>query len=128
MRDLLRFARPQSGEGHVDLTQVVERAVGLIRYSPELGQVEIHGEGLERPIEVVGDAGRLEQVLFNLLLNAGAAMGGRGHVHVRARLLDSPAAVELSVADVERDDVAQRVGGVCRGGKRQRGRKENERG
>jgi two-component system sensor histidine kinase HupT/HoxJ len=37
---------------------------------------------------VQGDAGRLEQVLLNLFLNAGKAMRGAGRVRVAARRLD----------------------------------------
>jgi signal transduction histidine kinase len=43
---------------------------------------------LDLPAElpaVVADARRLEQVLLNLLLNAGDAMGGRGRLEIAAR-------------------------------------------
>jgi K+-sensing histidine kinase KdpD len=57
-------------------------------------------QGLEKPRIVQGDAGRLEQVVFNLLLNASVAMKGRGRIVIRASCEegDSPAVV-LTVAD-----------------------------
>jgi PAS domain S-box-containing protein len=97
VRDLLRFARPASSQGEADLAQVVERAVALARYSDKLKDVEIALLGFERPLVVVGDAGRLEQVLFNLLLNAATAMQGLGKITIGAR--SERAAVEISVAD-----------------------------
>lgn len=98
VRELLRFARPQAAEGAADLAESVRRAMRLAAYSPDLAEVEILSEGLDAPLEVTGDAGRLEQVVFNLLLNAGAAMGGRGRVRVRARR-QSAGTVELAVED-----------------------------
>lgn len=98
VRELLRFARPQSAEGETDLAESVRRAMRLAAFSPDLAKVTLESEGLDQPLWVTGDAGRLEQVVFNLLLNAGAAMGARGRVRVRATR-PSTNAVELLVED-----------------------------
>jgi PAS domain S-box-containing protein len=102
VRELLSFARPQTGAGTADLAQIVERASKLTAYSSHMHSVAIVTAGLESPIEIVGDAGRLEQVLFNLLLNAGGAMQGRGQVTIRARRqrrADGQPCIELTVED-----------------------------
>ncbi|HVS18375.1 MAG TPA: ATP-binding protein [Planctomycetota bacterium] len=98
VRELLRFARPQAGEGETDLAESVRRAMRLAAYSPDLAGVTLESEGLEAPLPVTGDAGRLEQVFFNLLLNAGAIMGGAGRVRVRAQR-EGERAVEVAVED-----------------------------
>lgn len=98
VRELLRFARPQAGEGATDLAESVRRAVKLAAYSPDLKEVEVACEGLEQALPVTGDAGRLEQVVFNLLLNAGAVQSARGRVWVRARR-DGERTVEVAVED-----------------------------
>ena len=102
VRDLLRFARPQSGQGDADLAKVVDDARKLALYSKPLKGVEIVVEGLDRPLVVVGDAGRLEQVVFNLLLNAATAMGAKGRIRIAARR-DGEASgspeIELAVED-----------------------------
>jgi signal transduction histidine kinase len=98
VRELLRFARPQGVEGATDLADSVRRAMRLAAFSPDLAEVRLESEGLEQPLWVTGDGGRLEQVVFNLLLNAGAAMGARGRVRVRAARL-GPDTVELAVED-----------------------------
>jgi len=85
VRDLSSFARPGIGQGTADLAQVVERALKMVRYSKQLGEVELEVRGLERPVQVAGDAGRLEQVLLNLVLNAASAMGSRGKITITAR-------------------------------------------
>jgi len=99
VRDLLRFARPSAELGEADLAQVVERARKLAGYSEKLKEVEVVTEGLDQPLRVVGDAGRLEQVVVNLLLNAGEAMQHRGRIEVSARRAAGDEAVELRVRD-----------------------------
>lgn len=100
VRDLLRFARPVNERGEADLAAAVERATKLAAYSQKLAHVEIAMDGLSAPLVVVGDAGRLEQVVVNLLLNAGQAMNGTGRVQISARRLTSPVhAIELEIAD-----------------------------
>jgi signal transduction histidine kinase len=86
VRDLLTFARPGVERGEADLADVVARVCKLVRFSKSFGDVSVNVQGLERPVHVVGDPGRLEQVLLNLLINAATAMGGKGPSRsVRAR-------------------------------------------
>jgi len=83
--ELLRFARPRvDQQSAADLTAVVEGALSVARYSKEAKDVEVRRVGLDRRVPVQGDAGRLEQVLLNLILNAGRAMGGRGGLEIAA--------------------------------------------
>jgi signal transduction histidine kinase len=97
VRDLLRFARPASTAGEADLAQVVESARKLAGYSDRFRGVAVDVAGLERPLHVDGDPGRLEQVVVNLLLNAATATASKGKIEIRARRAQNE--VELSVAD-----------------------------
>ena len=87
--DLLRFAGPERQGSTADLAQVVERVLSLARLSKDLRGVRIEVEGLSEPLIVAGSEGRFEQVLLNLLLNAGRATEGRGCVHIRADRSDA---------------------------------------
>lgn len=85
VQDLLSFARPAAASGHADLVAVVDAAVGMAAYTSEVRGLEISRTGLDAPLRVPGDAGRLEQVVLNLVLNAARAMQGRGTLELSAR-------------------------------------------
>jgi two-component system NtrC family sensor kinase len=101
VRDLSSFARPEVKGETADLAQVVERALGMVRYDHAFRTVEVERRGLDRPLVVPGDPGRLEQVFINLLVNAGRAMGSHGKVAIAARETEGGAepAVEVVVED-----------------------------
>jgi signal transduction histidine kinase len=80
--ELVRFARPEHDAGTADLARVVERVTQLARFSHELRDVGLEVRAGAGPFEVPGNEGRLEQVLLNLLLNAGRAAGKGGAVSV----------------------------------------------
>jgi two-component system, NtrC family, sensor kinase len=64
--------------------------------------VVVERVGLDQPLIANGDAGRLEQVLLNLLLNAARAMDGQGRITIRgSRGSDASGArwIELAVED-----------------------------
>ncbi|MCA8960513.1 MAG: PAS domain-containing protein [Planctomycetes bacterium] len=84
VRDLLAFGRTDPRIATTDLRQVIDRAVRLTRVAGKFREVEVVPVGLDEPIEVAADAGRLEQVFLNLLINAANAMEGSGRVTIRA--------------------------------------------
>jgi signal transduction histidine kinase len=97
VRNLLGFARPVRSPGSADLRGVIARASELARFSKECRDVTFEAPVGSDPILAAGDAGALEQVLLNLFLNAGRAMGGRGRIAVG--ISRSAAGIELRVDD-----------------------------
>jgi two-component system, NtrC family, sensor kinase len=98
IRNLLDYSR--GGEEQitdVDAAEVVEQSLRLVGAQPRFRQVttEIERDGLVPRVRA--DADRLLQVLVNLLLNAGDAMGGEGRVTIR--LARRGEGVAISVAD-----------------------------
>ncbi|HSN90672.1 MAG TPA: ATP-binding protein [Anaeromyxobacteraceae bacterium] len=98
VRGLLDFARPDPPAlAAVAVGEAVEGALRLAGV-----QARFRAVGVERDLPaglpaVRADPGRLVQVLLNLLLNAGDAMGGRGTVSISARA--EGGRVEVAVAD-----------------------------
>jgi C4-dicarboxylate-specific signal transduction histidine kinase len=98
VRELLDFARPAPvALGPVRVAEAVETALRLAGVQPRFREVEVT---LALPTDlppVRADAGRLSQLLLNLLLNAGDAMGGKGPLRISARA--ESGAVLLSLED-----------------------------
>ncbi|GEJ55644.1 sensor histidine kinase [Anaeromyxobacter diazotrophicus] len=97
VRDLLDFARPAPPLlGPIDLAAAVDAALRLARVQARFKRVEVSVELPELP-RVKADEHHLAQVLLNLFLNAGDAMGGAGWVRITGR--SEGGRVLLSVAD-----------------------------
>jgi C4-dicarboxylate-specific signal transduction histidine kinase len=67
----------------VAIDTAMESALALLRYSAQAPEVEVTYRGASGA-SVLARAGQLEQVIFNILLNAAQAMRGRGRVEADA--------------------------------------------
>ena len=80
VRDLLDYARPGDGTvEQVSVGEVVRGACEMVLLQKEFDGIELHQDLPELPA-VLAEAGRLRQVIINLLLNACDAMEGKGRV------------------------------------------------
>lgn len=102
---LLSLSR--SGDMHVaplDLREPLARATNLVQAQASQQGIEIRTSSAPGPIKVLGDAGQLEQVFLNLLLNALQTMAEGGRIEVSASDWPhdggaGPEWVEVSIAD-----------------------------
>jgi signal transduction histidine kinase len=119
-KDLLSFARRDPGDGPADVKACVARALDLARYAQVFRGVEVR-DGVPEALPVAAPARLLEQVLLNLLLNAGAVMKGvrrvgieafRNGTTVKIEILDSGPGI--AAADLPRlfDPFFSRTGGT----------------
>jgi PAS domain S-box-containing protein len=100
--DLLDVSRISSGKlglevGPVDLIEVVEAAIETVRPAGDAKGLRLDSELQPDARSLVGDAGRLQQIVSNLLTNAVKFSETGGQVRVQLRRLG--AAAELVVAD-----------------------------
>lgn len=97
VRSLLELGRPSRGNlGPVDLKRLCESTVELLAAGPDFRRVTVAvrvPEGLYAQAE----AGKVSQVLINLVLNAAQAMNGEGALEVEGRAEAST--VVLTVRD-----------------------------
>lgn len=97
LQTFLDFARPPKPERRlVNLHDVVGGVLGLIRGRAEKQKVEVRVTAPPEPINLIADAGQLQQVLVNLILNALDAMPGGGWLHVVVRTVGSWVEIEIS--------------------------------
>ncbi|HTB74692.1 MAG TPA: ATP-binding protein [Polyangiaceae bacterium] len=101
IEDMLDLARVEQGKlvlsvGPTEMVRVVEAALEAVRPAAELKGVRLQ-QVLDSHATIVGDAERLQQVVWNLLSNAIKFTPRGGRVQVRLRRMQSY--VELAVAD-----------------------------
>ncbi|NUQ64076.1 MAG: HAMP domain-containing protein [Pirellulales bacterium] len=101
VQNLLLFARPKGAEmARVDLNEVVEHSLMLVRHHLEVSGVKLHSEILSKDRELIADGGQLQQALVALLVNAVESMKG---------LEDGKAELSLRISE-DRDEVHIEVG------------------
>ncbi len=81
VRNLLDFARPgRLRLEQMDMNVVVDRALSLVHKLPRFRNISIRKELADRLPPIQCDAGQLQQVLLNLMLNATEAMNEVGEI------------------------------------------------
>ncbi len=86
--EVLDFVRPiQLQVERVTLDEVIKDSITLAEGKMRRGSVSIRTELAEDVPELLADSHQLRQLFSNLLANAFEALGGEGHVDIRARLL-----------------------------------------
>jgi two-component system, NtrC family, sensor kinase len=100
VQNLLLFAR-RTGDGAlspIDLNEVVERSLMLVRHHLEMSDVNLYCVMLEGDPTIVADAGQVEQALVALMVNGVEAMSAGGH---RGGELDVLLAGDAEWVDIE---------------------------
>jgi two-component system NtrC family sensor kinase len=100
VQNLLLFARRSGATmAPMDLNEVVERSLMLVRHQLEIRGTRLSSELLEGDAQIVADAAELQQALVALLVNAVEAMSGledgRGELSVRLRSSDGEVQIEV---------------------------------
>jgi two-component system NtrC family sensor kinase len=102
VRNLLVFARRQSTDrGPQSVPDICSRVLALREYEFRLRGVKVETDLPADLPRVVADAGQLQQVFLNLVLNAERAMRGRDdpRLSVAARHEEGASAIEVAVTD-----------------------------
>jgi len=93
----------------VGVDTAMESALALLRYSEQGPGVEVTWRGAPGA-SVLARAGQLEQVFFNILLNAAQAMQGRGRIDAQAHLAEG--SVVIAIRDTGPGIAAEHLGRV----------------
>jgi PAS domain S-box-containing protein len=99
--DLLDVSRIITGKMRlavrpVDLKSVVESALETVRPAAELKAIRLHGMLDPRAAPITGDPDRLQQVVWNLLMNAVKFTPKGGQVQVQLRRINSHVEIVVS--------------------------------
>lgn len=100
LRDLMDFARPKAHEPRpADINQVMLKSIELARYDKRFKQMEVTTDLAAEMPQIPLDTDRMQQVFFNLLLNARDAIaetGIEGRIDLTSRLEDGSIIVEVA--------------------------------
>lgn len=101
IEDLLDTARIITGKLKIevaptDLRLVLEEALSVVQPAAAARQIELIARLGDEPLEILGDAARLQQVVWNLLQNAIKFTPEGGHVELRLERSDRQARVIVS--------------------------------
>jgi two-component system NtrC family sensor kinase len=100
VENLLGFARVTEGlEDTVDVFHCIHVVSAIVKNTLMTGKIELVNEVPEGLPRVCGDPREYQQVVFNLINNAVAAMRDQGSGRLRVSARAEPGWVELSVAD-----------------------------
>lgn len=102
VQNLLVFARRTGAEfAPVDLNEVVERSLMLVRHHFEISGVRVDCRRLSGDSQVMADAGQLQQAMVALLVNADEAMKDldSGEKELTVRMHGTADEVRIDVAD-----------------------------
>jgi len=98
VQNLLLFARRTATElTVVDLNEIVDRSLMLVRHHLEMRGIELRSAPLEGDNRIVADAGQLQQALIAMFVNGVEAMKAGGTLTVQ--LQGDAEAVQIDIAD-----------------------------
>jgi len=84
VRDLLRFAKPSELKiERVNPNDLIREVVSLLAYKTPLANIEIKTEFAEEELHIEVDKNQIQQVIFNILLNAIDALLVQGKITIR---------------------------------------------
>ena len=80
VQHLLAFSRSRQTTiaDIIDMAALIRQTLVFLKNQIRIGQVTVHTELPEKPVQVNGNANQLQQVLVNIILNAVQAMGPGG--------------------------------------------------
>jgi PAS domain S-box-containing protein len=98
VEDLLDLSRVVTGKlqlelGPVDVVELINAAIDVVRPSAQAKRIEIALAADERPVPLLADADRLQQAIWNILTNAIKFTPPKGRVDVQIRSGTSSVAI-----------------------------------
>lgn len=97
---LLEFSRQSLGERYsFDVNDTIVRCIELLAHQALFHNIEFMRDFDPALPQVIGDAGQLQQVFLNLIINAASAMNGQGRIMIGSRFDEPGGMVVLRFAD-----------------------------
>jgi len=93
---LSSFAKPAKGEQQViDIKHEIDEVVDLIGYELKLEKIEITKRFDENVSDIFADKKQVQEIFFNLIRNAGQAIGERGKIILSAKNQNGKVVIDI---------------------------------
>ncbi|MCK4271629.1 hypothetical protein KAX22_03205 [bacterium] len=90
VQEFLNFAQPKTKVKVVNVNTAVNNVISLLRHDIASRNIEVFFEENTTLPSIKGDIKQLEQVFFNVMLNAFQAMPNGGRLHISAGIAENP--------------------------------------
>ena len=108
--EFLEYARPKATQTEqIELRSILDETIMLLKNSRDFHDNVLVTRNIDPPIILKGDAQRLRQVFWNLLINACQAMPNGGALTITATLVSS-AKKDKTVCEIVISDTGQGIG------------------
>ena len=96
-KKLSSFSKPSKGEVSTDINiaKEIDEVMALIGHDLKLDKVDVNVNIPKDLPNITCDRKQLQQVLFNIIRNAGQAIGGKGVINVKTSLVDSKIKIDI---------------------------------
>ena len=100
VKELLDFARASDSQKAMQpVSEAIDRSITLIEHNADFRDIEIIREDASDLPETLIDASQIEQVLINMLINAGQAMPHGGQLCIRTGMNPSGDSIYVRIED-----------------------------
>lgn len=111
--DFLLYAQPPKlNKKKVNLARLVDNTLEVFSRSPQWTREITLSRRMESDITILADPQQIEQVLWNLFINAVDAMGGRGVLEVRLNRNGDGRSVTLAISDTGKGIAPKDIGKI----------------
>lgn len=99
-RGLLTFGRSSSRSySSVDINHMIREMFSMVEDHRMFRNVKVEMDLNEHLPRVMADKGQMEQVVLNLIINAGEAVEGKGSIYIKTATSEHPKGIEFIVRD-----------------------------
>ncbi len=112
--DLLDISRISTGKialdiQKVELVDIIEKAVNTVRVSAEKKGIQLLAMPSDRPLFVYADAGRMRQVIWNILSNSIKFTPSGGRIEIRTEVSDDLVGERNSMVTIQITDTGKGI-------------------
>ncbi|MFC1590506.1 ATP-binding protein [Candidatus Omnitrophota bacterium] len=95
-KKLSSFAKPAKGDMQVvNIDDEIDEVLGLVSYELRLEKIEIEKKFIGNDLKILADKKQVQEIFFNVIRNAGQAIGEKGKITISAKSSDDKVVIDI---------------------------------